>query len=716
MAISRKNTDIEFIRFVTIDLLNLGFINEATRETCYNTVKDLLTDITNNHPALINDIFDSVKTQLHIVGDLNIYLFKSIALVKWKPIESDLETLASWLLNFDIDTIESITARLIFSHLNWDYDSNNQLFFSRDVHLDMVKLISKAYMKFIDGFNDIDINETYNLITKRNIRNQSSKERFSNWCWTIASVLKLHLLENKQQLHYFDLRSFPEIEYMNTIYQSFQENISFGIYLSILTSQIGHSIPQICQFGFEKLKYLTKDHRYARVIRCLELMIPLFVDCLESLYSCDHFFNLLKDIFSADNVNFKNMKEHLDPQFNRPVLTLFSYMIQNQITSYHEYGFSSPKIIISLWTNSFIRINDWSKNIEIVTILEQICQVAYFYVDAWETLREIFTLLINSDVTKVSKQSGFLNFIAMEEKNVLLSPLEEAPMLSLLILECDFENIEIKSGLWNELTAELSMEKNISLVNALKKVLLNSQLPNFTPKLLVIYKFAKLLNICPNDHFMFPIICQQFFHLYLYCANNDANIQDKFYNHDITLMKKIKRKLEETEHFHKNSTVNQQCSEKSHFHMRCALLFKSYTIWLEETQLSYLLQKNTILPPHFNQEKLKLIFEGKVKFNEDHWTEYINISEMRNDQKNNSKKWLKVSMRTNVQNSMDPINLKNDVSEESPQRILNRLENYKKPLKAPEFKTKPVLGKIDTSKNTLQLLRIKYNILKNSAE
>lgn len=551
MALAKGKDDWEFVLYITQDLLNIGFIHEATRDYCYNTVKDLISNVTSKHPELIAEIFNYLKGNLQQVGSLSSYLFKALPIDKWRPKQDDLETLASWLLNFDFESIESTTARTIFAYMNWNFDENNQLFLPHDIHIRMAHLVCEVYLKHVGETIGSGINETARQIGSASSKKTppSKKEQFSIWCWSMISVLRLHFMDiNKVALIENPnlLIMIPEVETTQVIYQGFTEQKPLSIYLSLLLSQLGHSIPQICHRGFDQLKLLLNDYRHSKVIRCLELMTPLFVNCQSSLYTCESFINVLSLIFTSDKSYSKMAKEVMTADARGAVVTFFGNMVQHQLTTYAIYGFNSPCEMIKLWTNCLVRLRDWNKDMGVTFVLEIIAQIAYQYPDAWNNMREILRgSVVKIADTKIPKTSGIMTLITSEEKDILMSPFDDMPTLSLMLLELEFENIELNTGMFNELICQLAIQGKQTLANILKKVLISKQLPLFPPSSLVIFKIAKLINGCNKKHFLFPIICQQFFQHYLTRVSmtevNDHGVQDKFYDNDIGLMKKLKK-------------------------------------------------------------------------------------------------------------------------------------------------------------------------------
>ena len=122
----------------------------------------------------------------------------------------------------------------------------------------------------------------------------SQKEQFATWCWNMVTILRLHTFDgNKATITNFIqnpssfLHRIPELEATQTIYQGFSENRPLALYLSLLTSQLGHSLPQICHKGFDIMKQLLADYRHSKVIRCIELIMPLFLETPDSLFTCE---------------------------------------------------------------------------------------------------------------------------------------------------------------------------------------------------------------------------------------------------------------------------------------------------------------------------------------------------------------------------------------------------------------------------------------------
>lgn len=726
MAISKSREDWDFIVFVTLDILHVGFINESTKDYCYNTAEDLLTNITTKYPELIAHIFNDLKDNLQKMGSLGSHLFKTLPISKWKPETKDLEVLAGWLLNFDYDTLENGTARVIFAYMNWNFDENNQLFLSHEIHMRMAYLVCEVYLKHVNESIGSGANDTARQLGGGK-KSPTKKEQFSMWCWSMASILRLHYMDLNDHVAMSMIDNsamvniIPEIEKTHSIYQGVTEQKPLAIYLGMLMSQLGHSVPLICHKGFDLLKLLLNDYRHSKVIRCLELMTPLFIQCPNSLYACESFMSILSAIFIADKTYVKMAKELMTIDSRGPVLTFFGNMIQHQILNFKRFGLQTPTDLILLWVHCLIRLKEWNKDVGVVWVLDMICQIAYQYPDAWTLTREVFRILMTRIVdTKIPKTSGLLTLITSEEKDVVMSPLVEGPTLSLMLMELEFENIEMNTGFWSEFLCQIVIQNNTNISNVLKKTLTNKQLPSFPLQSLTLYKIAKLIMKIHPKHYLFPVICQQFFNLYMSrvpgeISHHEYGVQDKFYDADISMMKKLKVIFTDSRNLHKEFSMKADNSGKAQFHTNCAKMFETFLYWLEENQINKMTQDHIILPPQYDHPRLKLIFRGV----RDHWKEFVNFPEILQAQKADCNSWLAICLRYSSTSSVSFCETDNDLksTEKIKQNIFARLSLDSTPLPPPELVKEQIhIGQVDSSKHTLKLLRSESKILQTFAQ
>lgn len=83
---------------------------------------------------------------------------------------------------------------------------------------------------------------------------------------------------------------------------------------------------------------------------------------------------------------------------------------------------------------------------------------------------------------------------------------------------------------------------------------------------MVLYKLINVIIVCPYEHHLLPILCQKFFYLYLarIPLNDDElntsyiyGVADKFYESNMTLMKKLKNYFIECSNYYKKEILKE---------------------------------------------------------------------------------------------------------------------------------------------------------------
>jgi ectopic P granules protein 5 len=273
----------------------------------------------------------------------------------------------------------------------------------------------------------------------------------------------------------------------------------------------------------------------------------------------------------------------------------------------------------------------------------------------------------------------------------------EAPWLSICCLEIEHDCLE--SRVWYELLRQLNIENGkLSLEAALKKATSTVICPSFPTASLCVFKWGQFIVNTPVNHQLFPLVCQQFFMLYLARVPLSSNeerfydsygVADKFYEYNIGLMKKIKRQLTDAEGYYKELSVKEEDSFKSHILDRCSKIMKSFVLWLEETNLNKVSSTRVELPPQYAVDKLLSIFQG----NKAHWSEFISLADIRKKQKESANNWLKQCFRyTFYQRSTlsHSSSVRSEYLDDDPcEKIYKRLQSYDLPKPPPSVSKDP---------------------------
>lgn len=284
-------------------------MNPTTKELCYKVIRDLLSNLCTEDPTLITTLLICLKSEFKSVETSGSYLFKSLPLDRWQPTIADFEIGATWLLNFSFETPESSLARLIFSRLNWNFrEGESTLFLDHDLHVRTACLIAEVITKHVpETVGVYGITESVRQVSNL-VKGQSSAEQFTWWCWNMVTVLRLHCMDQSPEYRSHILRHpseamriIPELEKLASVYQGVTEARPMALFLSIMCSQWGHSVPQICHKGFQQMLLLLQDLRQSKVIRCLQVIAPMFLECPESLSKCEAYDYIIVTEFKTFN-------------------------------------------------------------------------------------------------------------------------------------------------------------------------------------------------------------------------------------------------------------------------------------------------------------------------------------------------------------------------------------------------------------------------------
>lgn len=353
MALARDYKDYNFVRTTTIDLFQIGFLSEKTQESCSKDARSLLSNLTSKYPTLLSDILQKLKENFVSVGKLSLYLFTELKIGLWVPQQQDVTILFTWLHQYPLTSSESHLARLILTHLNWGLDANDNLYLPIDLHRQVALLIVELAMKHVPDTPT----QTASLLAEgvkqvsSIMRPQNSEQAFSLWTWEMINRLRLHQLDRSESICQNTilnpangLSCVPNIEsdsFLEVLVKGVREKQPIACYVSVLMTLWGHSVPLICVEGFSQLQTLQCYYKYEQVLVCLHHIIPLFLECPESLLKNDKFVSLIVPLVTADRTYMKIAKNLIAPEFPGPILKQFSNMIESHLYHYKRYAIRS---------------------------------------------------------------------------------------------------------------------------------------------------------------------------------------------------------------------------------------------------------------------------------------------------------------------------------------------------------------------------------------
>ncbi|KAF5285353.1 hypothetical protein FQA39_LY04452 [Lamprigera yunnana] len=697
MVLARDEIHIEFIKICAMDLLQIGFISEATQETCSKSARILLTHVTSKYPYIISDIIVNIKKNFAKIGSLTLYLFEELPLSIWKPFETDMEIISNWLTKNSITSDESRLARMILARLNWGF-KNDSLFLPYSLHFDVALLLVEV----------VQIEPGY-----------------LQWAWQTSFRLRLHYTDKG----FNDLKQIPELDQLSSINKGVREQKPFFCFLALMMSSWGHLVPLICSKGLLLIEVLQTYQRHDAALFALNVIVPLFLNCQESLINCEKYQNILISLLNSDR-NYVNLAKGL-VSVQTSIIQRFANMIESQIENYKWYNLDSPRCLIRLWMNSLVSIPNWNKDHAVLQLLDVIVKSAFFRIDAIDTVVNILKELLQCATpqesnTSISTLFKWASQSTLPQGSLLTSTsLPSCVWLAYILIALEHEEREKNTGLWKEILMQLRNQKGkVNVDAAIKKASSFVKVPSFTSSSLCIYRWAQQALDTPLSHPLLPLLWQKFFTLYLvriptFSAIEKGCLGEKFFDGIVNLsfFKRLKKRLQETVEYYQQKT--EECDQmvilKKPYYESCQRLFKAYILWLEEPRL----QENNLhphsLPPQYESRLLTLIIQESTA----PWLEYLDYDLISSEQQKTIRAW-KLSIYREKTNVNQPLlNAGATVESKDPvERMLRRLKSYDTPREAPILtKSAPILPplNIDNKDFIMKVARKQVDILQQFA-
>ena len=349
MAMARSEVDYEFVRATTIDLFQIGFLSKKTQDTCSKDARSLLSNLTSKSPSLLSDILLKLRDNFVTVGKLSLYLFTELRIEKWIPQNEDMTVLSGWLHEYPLSSTESHLARIVLSHLNWGLGDNDSLYLPINLHRRVALLVIELSMKYILETPSQSVSLLAEGVKQFSsmVRPQSNEHAFSLWSWEMVSRLRLHQLDQSDAIsqcsivnpgdafsHVPDLDSDATLE---TLVVALREKQPLACFVALRMTLWGHSVPLICSKGFDQLQILQCYYKYEQMLQALHNIIPLFLNCPESLLRNEKFLGLIIALITADRTYMKMAKNLIAPEFPGVILKQISNMIESHLLNYKRY-------------------------------------------------------------------------------------------------------------------------------------------------------------------------------------------------------------------------------------------------------------------------------------------------------------------------------------------------------------------------------------------
>uniref|UniRef100_A0A182LRB6 Ectopic P granules protein 5 homolog n=1 Tax=Anopheles culicifacies TaxID=139723 RepID=A0A182LRB6_9DIPT len=571
LALARDaSNDLEFISNITKTLFELLASIDTNELVCAEIIVEQIHMILEQSVIVLSVLLqmlvshDTKQTQT-TANDwqqkgnrlLEVFCSKKLMLMRWRPTESDIHVILEMMLNYVRTHIYHKLALGLLMYIN--YGDNSESYVTQQLQTRIAFSVVVAFRKNQLATKDDDSTEFKNY-----------QER----CLFVLLQLRVHALDQPSPIvrHLIlnpstvDLRHIPMLEQFRDVQAAIDEQCPVACLTALLTTTIGHWVPVFCQDGVDLLKLLLEQHHLDTiVVRCLELISLLFIECPQALSTNKRYIALLSQLVESDNeLNWSQQTTDQQKQYKleeafalkllgEAKMGKMGAMLVSQVDSYWRCGYATPPLLICMWFDWLTQIHDWINSAKVLRLLNVLASISFGHTDAWNALRDKMCLFFKSLSQVKQKQPGIHSLwskIIGTEPPLLYGTLpSDCVALALLVYSIEYQQLELDTELWLKLLRTLKRNKIIKLDTAIKEVNATLQLreEDFCPSSdsLVFFKAARFLVRANVEHPLYLAVCQQFFIIYLTrvtdVGDEQHGVSDRLYGYDTGLMEKMKQ-------------------------------------------------------------------------------------------------------------------------------------------------------------------------------
>eukprot|EP00794_Sanderia_malayensis_P020418 gene20418-22431_t len=744
MALSRMKDDKDFIQVATKNILEVAYVHKSIHDTCTRNARDLLVTISSKHTFLMSFLLMNIAELIDTIAEDGVYILKALPFHLWLPETRDLEKLRLWLLENPLTSLEHKLAKAVISQMNFDLDQETgQLFLPRHMHRSMAIMLVEVYGSCVPdgpgGLKNLEYNDT-GLISQvgkfavqsiKQILNSQVQDEFVRWCWDIMLSLKLHAcavassheteehqatllaIEESEQaddscwfsktmsvLRNLDVRNVdmelcPE---MLNVQRAVESHGHLACYVALSMTKLGHRPDDFRSHGEKLLSVLLDAGWIDCVLRIVSNILPLFVKCKHLLGNQKSEFMRIIDALVHMDANKAGYTEKI---WQYPEPGLYSQKLASAIThhilSMSKESEESGNEIITLWMVILSNLTNWYRDLSVQYLLDHICKVTYFAQGKMDVVASILSEHFQNLVSLKTPRgiiSSVMSWMSSSEPISLLE-IKKSPDYSyyaVAVLQSEMW-LEDKSGLWNEISTELTTKSDVTAEAAYKKAcskIKANYLPPFQS--LSIFRWVDQGLSTNSDHPLLPLIWQQFFDLYLQKRKPEGGVPHRvgvgyrFFDTAarISLGKRIRSHLNSTASHHQMKSVPKEGAEPSApdlksqihdqtMHATLASLYQAMALWMEEPRLHDSSLFLDALPDVYKPGLLVKIFAG----DKSPWLQFIDMACIANEVESLESLWT-MSLNKSMASKSRRIDNSN-IKPTGAQQIVKRLNRETKP-------------------------------------
>ncbi|XP_055355114.1 ectopic P granules protein 5 homolog [Paramacrobiotus metropolitanus] len=655
-------TLLDLVETITLEILRLSFLGPL-RTTYARTGRDIVVGICQKHPEIITEVLGFVRRHLDQIGSMAVFLFQQMPLKQWDIERADLETICEWLVNVQtVQDVPSLLAREILSSLNWGFLEDGTLFLRANYHHYVAVAIVEVFLKFISSKRRRALlyESLLRLSHMMTTGKATPEQQFVGWCWEVLLDLKLHRIQQLREAVSLlrnnaimddDVPSLAKnLVHLGPL-QAVEQRQPMACFVTLLMTDIGHSTTGILDKGLDWLAALVENYLYIPSLQVLEIITPLFFANNQFIYLLqqDQFHNIINSILQADATYVRMVKNLLVVDFPGKILRTFGNMLLHQLMN---SGANLP-LAIRIWARILTSLKNWNRTREVLFILDQIIKFAFYsneldillavVKEAYEEFRQMRPARGSGAMTSLVSwmTSGANPAYVPVEIHLLI----EVPWLAYVILRVE---TEASAPLWTTLIEEITVEKK-PFENGLKKAAhdLGIVVPAVTD--LPVHRLAQLVIAIDVEAEAFPLLCQEFFQLFLRRGSNHCSVGDQFLLSawGTKLLKPIKQKFKEAaETYRKNAGSPEHRHPQFYEDLQHAM--NAFSFWMDEPKLHQSSLYLPSLPSEYEPELLGSILSARCA----PWIQFVDLQSMFATMRSQAEHWIPFDVHVPRRRSM----------------------------------------------------------------
>ncbi|XP_052864382.1 ectopic P granules protein 5 homolog [Anopheles cruzii] len=599
----------------------------------------------NKHPLLCEAMVDELQwcveqdtfgNDFPGVRDLR-KLFRQLPFSNYSPTAACIDKLSRILRSSGPASSYSFIALEILQSFQYTTVVNGQLWIPLSVQLYILNTVIAAHRQHIP----LDPNATPAATA-----NKPFFEAYDKLCWAIVGKLKVHRLDQPQEcmvrvIHEPEvaLGDVPGLEQVPEIREGVEERRPLAIYAALLATTVGHWVPVFCHTGVKLLADHLCDHSRKLAIRCLQLIVPLFLDCPQSLRENESFLTLLSKVIGKPpkearwwSTSGDGEEALIEEDATLRVYCLASRMVYLQLSDHKMYGLSTPAPLVEVWVQVLTALPEWKKCPKVLRMLDVVADVAHHYEPAWDSLRK-HLLPHYLDLVEVKSPTASKNrlFMRNSDEESLYSLKPDLLALSMVSFELEAERTELE--LWPGLLQTLAADPAVSIDEALKRVIVEPATDYaLSGGKLVLYKVARQIISFDHKHPLQVYLWLRFFRIFytmIPAADGDLPVvhgsTDRLLAYDKQLEDKLKAAAQEQRDYYAKlvptPVLPRSCDSEhakaaqAQLYQFLAGFYESCLLWLQSDMLNGIsLGTLRTLPEKFNKPMLQIIFNKSTNY------------------------------------------------------------------------------------------------------